>query len=134
MQIVSCKKEDLSQYGKTSTCAVFTVHIRVKNIPLKAKEMILTISDRSWISKLGVVEQAAYAARANKTIRKIVKQILEKVENKVTEEFGEYLVTESARNAMGKQYRHHLGWPLENPPPVAGSKSPTFRWSERGVI
>jgi len=26
------------------------------------------------------------------------------------------------------------GWPLENPPPVAGSKSPTLRWAERGVI
>lgn len=27
---------------------------------------------------------------------------------------------------------HNPGWPLENPPPVAGSKSPTLRLAERG--
>jgi hypothetical protein len=26
------------------------------------------------------------------------------------------------------------GWPLENPPPVAGSKSPTPGWAERSFI
>jgi len=29
---------------------------------------------------------------------------------------------------------YYPGWPLENPPPVAGSKSPTPRSAERVVI
>jgi len=45
---------------------------------------------------------------------------------------------------LAKRYRDGLlkvycggyypGWPLENPPPVAGSKSPTLRLAERGFI
>jgi len=32
------------------------------------------------------------------------------------------------------KYFEEPGWPLENPPPVAGSKSPTLRLAERVVI
>ena len=42
--------------------------------------------------------------------------------------FGKYAYGRAAKESFLP------GWPLENPPPVAGSKSPTLRLAERGFI
>lgn len=107
MKIVTSKKFDITTLGlPTTACQVYIIHVKIIDINGRAKEIIDVISEKSWIKKLGAVNQIAYSARAEKTITKIVDDILGKVDNKVTEDFGEYLVSDSAGSALVQEYGH----------------------------
>jgi len=106
MEIKSIERIDMNDFGKTSKGAVYKIHVKILDIERRAKDIILSISNDSWIKNLGVVEQLSYSARAKKTIKKLVSEIFEKVESSVTEEFGEYLVSESAKDSLIKHFEH----------------------------
>lgn len=106
MKIVSSTKYDLAAEGIISDCDVHCIHVKILDIKKRASEIIAVITDKSWIKKLGVVEQKSYSARSEKTIVKIVYDILNKIEDKVTEDFGEYLVSDSAGNALSQDRKH----------------------------
>jgi hypothetical protein len=106
MEIISIGKVNMTDYGKTSMGEVYKIHVKINDVELRAKEIIQSISDSSWISSLGIIEQLSYSARAKKTIEKLVKEIFEKVDTVVTEEFGEYLVSESAKDSLINHMSH----------------------------
>ncbi|GAT63536.1 hypothetical protein [Paludibacter jiangxiensis] len=106
MEILSIDIVNMEDYGKTSKGLVYKIHVKITDVESRAKEIIQSISNKSWINNLGVVEQMSYAARAEKTIVKLVTQIFEKVDDTVTEEFGEYLVSESARDSLINHMDH----------------------------
>ncbi|MBS2098860.1 hypothetical protein [Carboxylicivirga linearis] len=106
MEIINIENIDMSKYGKIAKGSVYKIHVRIDDIEERAKELIKTISDKSWISGLDIIEQISYEARAEKTITKLVTEIFEKVDNVVTEEFGEYLVSESARDSLCDNFKH----------------------------
>ncbi|WP_316818673.1 hypothetical protein [Pedobacter nyackensis] len=106
MQIVSAQKIDMSHHGITTACAVYLIHVKILDIKKRAKSIIDTITNRSWITSLGPIDRVSYDARAEKTIKKIVENILMKVDDKVTSDFGEYLVSDSAGNALNIQHGH----------------------------
>lgn len=101
MEIISIKKEDMSEYGKTTTGLVFSAHVKIKNIESRAAEMIEIISNTSWIDKLNAVEKATFMARSQRTIEKLVGLIRSRVEDEITTEFGEFLVSETAQSTLG---------------------------------
>lgn len=68
--------------------------------------MIKIVSDDSWINRLGAVEKVSYEARAERTITKIVDEILLKVDSKVNEEFGEFMISSSAQTVLEETYSH----------------------------
>lgn len=107
MKIVSSEIVDMTKYGNDTNCLVSIIHVKILDINKRAKEIIDTISAKSWITRLGPIDQIAYEARAAKTIKKIVEDILNKVTDKVTEDFGEYLVSDSAGNALIEAYQHN---------------------------
>lgn len=111
MQVISASKIDIGAYGKTSAGDVYRVHVKVKNIKNRADDIINSISNSCWISKLGLVEQASYSARAKKTVIRLVDNILSKVDDVVTDEFGEYLVSQTAKDTLSYNYEH-LSVPL----------------------
>ena len=106
MKIISTVQEDMTKHGKTTDCLVHSVHVKVQNVQARAEEMITSISDTSWIGKLDAIDQAAYKARAAKTINKLVNEILKKVENELPEDFGEYLISDVAQNVLNSSFRH----------------------------
>ncbi|MDD4210340.1 MAG: hypothetical protein PHI52_08410 [Bacteroidales bacterium] len=106
MEIKSIERVDIKDFGKTTTGVVFKIHVKIHDIEKRAKDIIQSISNESWITNLGIVEQLSYAARAKKTIEKLVTEIFEKVENTVTEEFGEYLVSQSAKDSLIIHLKH----------------------------
>ena len=106
MKIINAQKVDMTTYGHTTSCGVYLIHVKILDIKNRAKEIINMLTEKSWINKLGVVDKLAYDARAEKTIKKIVEDILMKVEDKVTEDFGEYLVSDSAGNALRDEHNH----------------------------
>jgi hypothetical protein len=108
MQIVSQQKETMTQYGKTTNCDVYTIHVKIVNVAARVSDMIKIISDKSWINKLDVLDQKSYTARAQRTIEKIVEDILKKVNNTVSSDFGEYLVSMSAGKALEDVHKHSV--------------------------
>ncbi len=82
------------------------IQIEVDEVAVRAKEMIDVILDTSWISKLDLINQISYEARAKRTIDKLVREIFEKITDDVTEEFGEYLISLSAQDALEVLYSH----------------------------
>ncbi|MEJ0062747.1 MAG: hypothetical protein WDO70_05980 [Alphaproteobacteria bacterium] len=106
MEVVAVKQEDMSQYGKTTSCLVYSAHIKIKDIKIYAKDMIQLIEDTSWIKKLGPIEQTAFDARAKRTIEELAKNIFSKVEDAPTKDFGEYMVSISAQDVLNKNLIH----------------------------
>lgn len=111
MEIYGKKHIINSEYGYPDDVSIYCVHVKISNIDDCAKEIIQIISDTSWLNNLGVVERASLEARARPTIEKLVGNILSKVTDKVTDDFGEYLVSSSAQKALIDSY-DHKGVPL----------------------
>jgi len=106
MQIKRQEIVDLKALGIDSTSIVHLVHVKILDVHQKAQEIITMLTDKSWISKLHAVPQLSYQSRAQKTIEKLVTNILTKVEDTVTEDFGEYLVSDSAGESLVQIHQH----------------------------
>lgn len=111
LKLINLEKVNLSELNKTSECEVYIIHVKIDDIRQRANEITNTIRDDSWIEKLTPDLKLAYEARARKTINKIINNILTKVKDTVTEDFGEYLVSISAKDAL-REYKGHTDIPL----------------------
>ena len=106
MEIVSVKIENMGDYGKSSEGIVYSVHVIIKDIEVRAADMVSNISNTSWISKLDAVARVLYSARSERTITKLVNYIINRVENTITDEFGEFLVSDSAQSVLVGELDH----------------------------
>lgn len=106
MKIISNEKYDLVALEIESDCEVHCIHVQIIDVKGRANEMITSISDDSWISKLSSIRQKTFKARAQRTIEKLVNDILKKVDNTITEEFGEFLISDTAQLSLEKGHLH----------------------------
>lgn len=106
MKIISAEQIDMSKYGHLTSCKVFCIHVQIDDISNSANEIMNGISDTSWISELDAVSKKSFTAMATPTIQKIVNEILSKVTNSVSNDFGEYLVSYTAQMALVSEYNH----------------------------
>ncbi len=106
MEIISNHKYDLETLDIQSDCEVHCIHVKVIDIERRANQMITTISDESWISKLTARRQKTFRARAQRTIEKLVNDILAKVDNTITEEFGEFMISDTAQLSLELEHSH----------------------------
>ncbi|MCW4469846.1 hypothetical protein OGH69_12775 [Flavobacterium sp. MFBS3-15] len=106
MEIINFQKVDLSTYKKSFDCNVYSIHVKINDVKGSADDMINIISDLSWIEKLGAVEKKTFKANSEKTVKKLVEDIFKKIDSKVTSDFGEYLISDMAGNALQKVHAH----------------------------
>lgn len=106
MKVVNAQKIDMAGLGIPTTCSVYQLHLQVSNVAECAGEMIDMLADRSWVTAMQVIPQVSYRARAEKTITTLVNNIFGKVQDTVTEEFGEYLISHSAGCALEESHLH----------------------------
>lgn len=111
MKLVKLKKVNLAEYSKTSNCEVYILHVKIDDIRKRADEITSTLRNDSWIESLTPDLKLAYDARARRTINTIINNILVKVKDVVTKDFGEYLVSMSAKDAL-REYKGHDDIPL----------------------
>lgn len=102
MQIKSSKTIKLD----SSETDIHIIHVIIDNLPSCAKTMIDNISDESWIAKLSPANQIAYEARARRTIDKLVRDIFMKIDNEVTANFGEYMISMTAQSTLETEKAH----------------------------
>lgn len=107
MKIASAELYDLTKLGiPKPNCQIYVIHVKIEDVNARAREITETILDTSWISSMNVVQRLSYTAAMSNTVDKLVNDILSKVKDVVTEDFGEYLVSDSAALALKNQYNH----------------------------
>jgi hypothetical protein len=87
---------------------VTLLYIRIFDVKERADNMISTISNTSWINELDVIDKMTFESRAERTIEKLVSEIFKKVDDKVTVDFGEYLVSMSSQQALSEECLHSI--------------------------
>lgn len=106
MKLLWIEEIDLASLGKKSNTKVFTACVSISDISSTAKELILRVRDTSYLSKMDFSDQQAFLAVAQPTIEKLADDIFAKVEDSVTTDFGEYLVSDSAQTLLEQQFDH----------------------------
>lgn len=85
---------------------IHVIQIEIDDITGRAKEMINDILDTSWIQKLNPINRISYNASAKRTIDKLVNKIFQKIDDEMTEEFGEYVISMSAQDTLAETHGH----------------------------
>lgn len=78
----------------TNNCTVYCIHVQITEVSQVAKKIIEIIEDKCWINDLlDDDDMESFQKRVNPTVKHIVEDILNKVEDDVSSDFGEYMVS-----------------------------------------
>lgn len=111
MEIIWAKEEALGQGKNKYPGKVYSAYVKIRDVSSRAKEMVATVSNTSWIDGLDVVSKVTFEATSERTINKLVNSIFEKIEDSVTVEFGEYMISDTAQETLKVSF-NHLKLPL----------------------
>lgn len=103
------KKIDISglnSFPAGTDCDINCIHIKITDFRLIVEEFEKYISDTSWINNLDEISKITFKANSQKTIDKIVNDIIAKVTTAVNEDIGEFIVSYSAQLALEIEYSH----------------------------
>lgn len=106
MRIQDHQEINMESKASGTSCRVYTTHVVVDDVGECARQMIEVIKSTSWIDRLSPVDQVSYTACAERTIAKLVGEIFCKVSETITTEFGEYMVSLCAQDALESTLRH----------------------------
>lgn len=105
MTILKCEKLDISKIS--TTCQAFLYIIKIDDLSQNAEELIKTISDNSWISKLDVIPQRTYEECSKITIGKLLHIVNnQRANNTIADGFGEYMVSMNAQKTIETEFGH----------------------------
>ncbi len=85
---------------------IYLINIKIENLDDQISNIIKSISDTSWISKLDAVNKASYDNRAQKTIEVLIGKLIKRVEDEITGDLGEMLVSHSAKDILEFEFAH----------------------------
>ncbi len=101
----------MSELSQASEGKIYSLAICISNIEERVKEMYNTVTDTSWLKPLDIVDELTYSARSQPTIDKVVNEILNNVQSELSEEFGEYMISDTALSTL-HEYLKHFRLPL----------------------
>ena len=111
MKLLHFNKRNMSDYDASATGVIFSIALEISDLEQRVKEMLAVALDTSWLNELDVIDRMGYEARSRRTIEKITNEILKNVESEISEDFGEYMVSDVAQTAL-KQHLDHIRLPL----------------------
>lgn len=111
MNLLHFTETKMSDFDPSAEGKIFSIAIEISDLELRVKEMLDVALDTSWLDELDVVNRMGYEARSVRTIDKITNEILNNVESEISEDFGEYMVSDIAQTAL-KQHLDHIRLPL----------------------
>jgi len=80
--------------------------VQITNLKSIVDEIHETIADTSWIDKLDALSQEIFRATSERTIDKIVNQIIAGITSTVNEDIGEYIVSYAGQSALETKFSH----------------------------
>ncbi|MBP4143207.1 hypothetical protein J3S90_15485 [Flavobacterium sp. P4023] len=90
----------------SSACDVNCIHVQITNLKSIVDEIHETIADTSWIDKLDALSQEIFRATSERTIDKIVNQIIAGITSTVNEDIGEYIVSYAGQSVLETNFSH----------------------------
>lgn len=91
---------------KGMACKIHSICVEIDDIEERAREMIGTIVDTTWMNEMDIINQAAFEACAERTIDKFKSQILEEVADEMNTEFGEIMISDTAQCVLVSEAEH----------------------------
>ncbi|RZQ53749.1 hypothetical protein C1E23_07740 [Pseudoalteromonas phenolica] len=101
----------MTDYDHAATGKIYSLVIDITDLEQRVKEMQDVALDTSWLDELDVIDRLGYEARSKRTVEKITNEILNNVESDISEDFGEYMVSDVAQTAL-KEHLDHIRLPL----------------------
>ena len=111
MNIISFNVTSMADYLETATGQIFLIAIDITDLESRVKEMLEVALDTSWLESMDVIDRMGYEARSVRTVDKVTNEILNNVESDISEDFGEYMVSDVAQTAL-KTHLSHIRLPL----------------------
>lgn len=111
MNLLSFTETSMSDYDQAATGKIYSLAIDITDLELRVKEMQEIALDTSWLDEMDVIDRLGYEARSKRTVEKITNEILNNVESDISEDFGEYMVSDVAQTAL-KNHLNHIRLPL----------------------
>lgn len=90
-----------------STADVWLICVKIDDINSCAKELVTILNDTAWIQQLNAIGKLSLSQTAMRTINKLVNDF-KSVQNVITTEFGEYMVSMSASQSLGVLLGHRV--------------------------
>lgn len=106
MNIDQIDNKSLKYFPAGSFCEINCLHIKIKDFKPIVQEFETYISDTSWINNLDEISKKAFKVNAEKTIDKIVNDIIGGITTSVNEDIGEFIVSYSAQLALEIEFSH----------------------------
>ena len=96
MKVLECKKIDVENYN-----SITYIRIDSENLSVTIRDIITSLSNLSWIAKFDKSYiRNSFFKRAEDTAEYLADKILKDDGDKITEDSGEYVVSELAREAL----------------------------------
>ncbi len=106
MKISVIDKKDVRDLSSSCDCEINCIHIKISDFKPIVQEFEQHISNTSWINNLDAISKITFRNNAEKTINKIVTDIISKVTTNITVDIGEYIVSYSALHALETEFSH----------------------------
>lgn len=106
MKIDLIDKKTLKHFPVSTSCDINCLHIKIKDFKPIVKEFETYITDTSWINSLDEISKKVFKVNAEKTIDKIVNDIIAGITTSLNEDIGEFIVSYSAQLALEIEHSH----------------------------
>lgn len=107
LETVSLIELDNMEYQVIEKCKLVFVHVKIKNIQKRIANLVKVISDTCWIDEMNsVLAQDSYKINVNRTVDELVNNVMRSVNDEITSELGEYLVSMSSQEILCKELSH----------------------------
>jgi hypothetical protein len=105
MQVLYYKELMSEDFPVPPVAAIKVMLVDASNIAVAVRELIDAVQDVIWIDKLDVIPKVSFEATALRTVAKLVAKF-GAVQDKLTSDVGEYLVSHSASRGLEEAFGH----------------------------
>lgn len=105
MQILFYKELNPEDFHVKPTAIIKVMLVNASNISVAVQELIDSTQDLVWIDKLDIVPRASFEQTAIRTVARLVAKF-GAIQNKLTSDVGEYLVSYSASKGLDEAFGH----------------------------
>jgi hypothetical protein len=121
------------QVNTNGTAKVQFLRIDPEDLSATLSDILTALMNLSWLSKFDEdYEIAAFTSRANKTIKDIEEKFSKSIDDKISKDAGEYVVSELAREAIVNEL-HYLDIPLAELLGKKKSGNPGFDFHRQNI-
>ena len=121
------------QVNTNGTTKVKFLRIDPEDLSATLSDILTALMNLSWLRKFDEnYEIAAFASRANKTIKDIKEKFSKSIDDKISKDAGEYVVSELAREAIVNEL-HYLDIPLSELLGKKKSGNPGFDFHSQNI-